>query len=166
MNVRKHRIAAVTILVGEILGLVAWGRSMAHESAGVRAVRDRIDGHWLASAIEVGGFGQVEGARAAACSAVFDGKTVAFRDLVGGINARGTYYIESSHPGWIDLKLDAGWIVGRYQLEGDTLTLCLNPFAPPEQLGVPTLPRPRRIDPSGRRFVYVFQRGSGIESGR
>ena len=57
------------------------------------------------------------------------------RGLVGGIDAQGTFYIESSHPNWIDFKLDAGWIVGIFTFEGDTLKLCVNPFGPPEQLG-------------------------------
>ena len=166
MSVRKHRIAAVTLLVGEVIGLVAWGQSMAYESTEVRAVRDRFRGAWVASSIEVGELGQVKRSKLEGCSVVFDGKAVAFRGLVGGIDAKGTFYVEASHPNWVDFKLDAGWIVGIFAFENDTLKVCVNPFGPPERLGVPTIPRPRRFDPTGHRFVYVFRRSPGTGNGR
>ena len=84
--------------------------------------------------------------------------------MVGHIDASGTFYIEAAHPGWIDFKLDAGWIVGLYQFDGETLKLCLNPFAPPERLGVPTLPRPKGFYSGDVRHVYVF-RGQATAKG-
>ncbi len=166
MRVRNHRILAIAILLGEVCGLLAWGRSMANESTEVRALRDKFRGTWVASSIEVGELGKVEGSRADGCSAEFAGKSVVLRGLVGGIDAQGTFYIESSHPNWIDFKLDAGWIVGIFTFEGDTLKLCVNPFGPPEQLGVPTIPRPRQFDSTGHRFVYTFRQTGGSKDGR
>jgi hypothetical protein len=160
MSVRKHRIAAVSILAGGILVLFAWGRSMAVDSGEVRVVRGQFQGAWVASSIQLGEQTRLEGAGAGGCSVVFDGKAVAFKGLVGDIDASGSIYIESSHPNWVDFKLDAGWIVGIFEFEGDTLKLCLNPFAPPERLGVPTLPRPRAFDPGERRLVYVFRKAT------
>ncbi len=158
MSVRNHRIAAVSILAGGIIVLFAWGRSMAVDSSEVRVVREKFQGVWVASSVKAGVLPSMEGARAESCSVVFDGKMVAFHGMVDDIDASGTFYIETSHPNWVDFKLDAGWIVGIFKFEGDTLTLCLNPFAPPERLGVPTLPRPKTIASGERRHVYVFHR--------
>jgi uncharacterized protein (TIGR03067 family) len=161
MNVRNHRIAAVASLTVGILGLFAWGRSMAVDTGQIRVDREKFQGRWVASSIRAGVQRELIGAEAGACSVVFDDKTVAFRGMVGAVDASGTFYIEAPHPGWIDLKLDAGWIIGIYQFEGDTLKLCLNPFAGPERLGIPTLARPREFDPGDRRHVYVFRRMDG-----
>jgi len=160
MTVRKHRIAAISILAGGLIVLLAWGRSMAIDSGEIKVIRDRFQGAWVAESIQAGRNRKVEGVEAATCSAVFDGKAVKLRGLVGGMDASGTFYIEASHPGWVDLKLDAGWIIGIYEFEGEALKLCLNPFATPERLGVPTLPRPRTIEPGDRRIVYVFRKAN------
>ena len=161
MNIRKHRIAAVSILAGGVILLFAWGRSMAVDSGEVRVVRGKFQGHWVAESIRAGVNRTIEGSEAAGCSADFDGKAVTLRGLVDGIHASGTFYIEASHPNWVDFKLDAGWIIGIFAFEGDTLKLCVNPFATPERLGVPTLPRPRAFEPGERRIVYVFRKSDG-----
>jgi uncharacterized protein (TIGR03067 family) len=161
MSVRNHRIAALSILAGGVIVLFAWGRSMAVDSGEVRVVRDKFQGAWVAESIGSGVNRKLEGAEAAGCSAVFDGKAVRFRGMVGGIDASGTFYIEATHPNWVDFKLDAGWIVGIFEFDGDRLKLCLNPFATPERLGVPTIPRPRAFEPGERRIVYVFRRSDG-----
>jgi uncharacterized protein (TIGR03067 family) len=166
MSVRKHRIAALSILVSGVIVLLAWGRSMAIDSGEILMVREKFQGPWVASSIKAGVLREVKGDEAEACSVVFDGKAATFRGMVGNIDASGTFYIESSHPGWIDLKLDAGWIVGIYQIEGETLKLCLNPFAGPERLGIPTLSRPRDFDPGERRHVYVFRKETRPTDGR
>lgn len=158
MSVRGHRVAAVSILACGIIVVFAWGRSMAVDSGDVRAVREKFQGAWVSSSIKAGAQPEIVGARAQACSAIFDGKRVTFHGMVDDIDASGTYYIEASHPNWVDFKLDAGWIIGLFEVEGDTLKLCLNPFAMPERLGVPTLARPRSFDPGDRRHVYVFRR--------
>ena len=158
MSVRNHRIAAVSILAAGVVVLLAWGRSMAIDSSEVKAVRDQFQGEWVASLVQAGEHRKVEGKAAGGCRASFDGKSVVFHNLVGGVDARGTYYIESSKPGQVDFKLDEGWIIGIYEVGGDTLKLCLNPFAPPEKLGVPTLPRPGHRDSGEHRLVYVFRR--------
>ena len=158
MNVRNHRIAAGSLLLAEVVVLLAWGRSMAVDSPEIADVRARFQGEWVASSIQAGAHRKVVGERASGCSVVFDGKQVILRRLVDNIDAKGTFYIESSRPGQIDLKLDAGWIIGLYQFEGDHLELCLNPFSGPERLGVPTLPRPRSFDSGESRHVYEFRR--------
>ena len=161
MDARKHRRAALAVLAVGLCVLVTWGRSMALETAEIRTIRGQLSGHWVATSIDLSPGRKAEGSEAAKCSAEFDGKAVKLRGLVGGIDAVGTFYIEGSHPMWIDLKLDEGWIVGVYSLEGDRLLLCLNPFAPPERLGVPTLGRPREFAPGHGRAVYTFRRASG-----
>jgi uncharacterized protein (TIGR03067 family) len=166
MSVRRHRIVAVSILAGGVIVLLAWGRTMAVDSGEVRVAREKFQGTWVASSIKAGVLRPLEGSEAEACSVTFDGKSVAFRGMVDNINASGTFYIEAAHPAWVDFKLDAGWIVGVYQFDGETLKLCLNPFAAPERLGVPTLPRPRDFDPGERRHLYVFRRASKPHSQR
>jgi hypothetical protein len=161
MGVRKHRVAALTILAVGVVGLLGWGRSMALESGEVRAAREKFRGRWVASSLLAGEHRKAEGAEAGRCSVVFDGKSVAFRGMVGGIDASGTFYIEDAHPGWVDFKLDEGWIVGLYAFEGESLKLCLNPFAPPERLGVPTLPRPKGFYSGDVRHIYVFRKAAG-----
>ena len=160
MNVRNHRVAAISILAAGVVVLLAWGRSMAIDSGEVRGVREKFQGTWVATSIRAGVQPAADGARAERCSVVFDGKSVALKGTVGNIDASGTFYIEAAHPNWIDLKLDAGWIVGVFEFEGENLKLCLNPFAQPERLGVPTLARPRTFDPGDRRHVYVFRRAA------
>ena len=158
MSVRNHRIVAASILVCGIVGLTAWGRSMAVDSGEIQTVRARFQGAWAASFLKSGVLPERRGTQAEHCIAVFDGKAVRLQGLVGDIDAIGTFYIEAAHPGWIDLKLDAGWIVGLYRFQGENLELCLNPFAPPERLGIPTLPRPRQFDAGEHRNLYVFRR--------
>ncbi len=159
MSLRNHRIAAVSIVAAEIVVLLAWGRSMGNDSADVRATRDKLQGAWVAELVQVGDHRKAEGDAAARCRVEFDGKSVAFRGLIDDIDARGTYYIEpSSHPDWVDFKLDAGWIVGIYAVEGDTLRVSMNAFAMPERLGVPTQYRPRKLKPNEGHHYYVFRR--------
>lgn len=161
MSLRNHRIAAISIVAAEIVVLFAWGRSMGNDSADVHAIRDRLQGAWVASQIHAGVNRKVDGPAAETCRVEFDGKSVVFHGLIDGIDARGTYYIEPSiHPGWVDFKLDAGWIIGIYEVGDDSLRLSMNAFAPPERLGVPTRYRPRKLQPGDDRHYYVFRRAS------
>jgi uncharacterized protein (TIGR03067 family) len=160
MSVRNHRIAAVSILVAGVVVLIAWGRSMAIDSDRVRAVRDQFQGAWVASLVQAGANRTAEGKAAEGCRVEFDGKAVVFHRMVDDIDASGTFYLDPSLDGRVDFKLDAGWIVGLFELSGDTLTLCLNPFAPPERLGVPTIPRARKLRSDEHRHLYVFRRAT------
>ena len=160
MSVRNHRIAAVSILAAGVVVLLAWGRSMAVDSDEVRAVRDQFQGTWVASLVQASETRKVEGKAAEGCRVAFEGKSVAFHHLIDDIEAQGTFYLDPALDGRVDFKLDAGWIVGRFELKGDNLTLCLNPFAPPERLGVPTLPRPKELRSDKHRHLYVFRRAT------
>ena len=105
---------------------------------------------------------KLEGKAAESCQVEFDGNKVVFRELIGGFNARGTFFFERPKAGAkIDFKLDAGWIIGIYEVDGDTLKLCLNAFSLPERLGVPTRYRPRKLKPGEDRHYYVFRRAPG-----
>ncbi len=159
MSVGKHRVAALAILATGTLGVFAWGRSMDVDPPEVQAVRDRLDGAWVATRVQADANGAGGTATAAPARVEFAGRAVVFRGLVEGMDGRGTYYIEpDKSPDWIDMKLDAGWIVGLFHLDGDRLTLCLNPLAQPERLGVPNRPRARAIGPATGRNYYVFRR--------
>ncbi len=159
MSLRNHRIAAVSIVAAEIVVLLVWGRSMGNDAPDVRAVRDRFQGAWVATLVQAGENRKAEGKAVEHCRVEFDGKSVVFHGLVDDIDARGTYYIEpSTHPDWVDFKLDAGWIVGIFEVKDDTLQLSMNPFALPERLGVPTRYRPRKLHPGEDRHYYVFRR--------
>jgi uncharacterized protein (TIGR03067 family) len=159
MSLRNHRIAAISIVAAEIVVLFAWGRSMGNDSADVRAIRDKLQGSWVASLVQAGDHRKAEGPAGSGCRVEFDGKSVVFHGLIGDIDARGTYYIEpSAHPDWVDFKLDAGWIVGIYEVDGDTLKVAMNAFALPERLGVPTQFRPRKLHGGDGRHYYVFRK--------
>ena len=158
MSVRNHRIAAVSILAAGLVVLLAWGRSMAVDSDEVRAVRDQFRGAWVASLVQAGPNRKVEGKAAEGCRVEFEGNAVVFRGMVDDVEARGTFYLDPSLDGRVDFKLDAGWIIGLFEVSGDTLTLCMNPFAPPERLGVPTLARPRKLHSDEHRHLYIFRR--------
>ncbi len=149
MSVRNHRIAAVSILAAGVVVLLAWGRSMAIDSDEVRAVRDQFQGAWVASLVQAGRIGRLEGKAAEGCRVEFDGKAVVFHGMVDDIDARGTFYLEAPRPmaGSTSSSTPAGSSASTSS-SGDTLTLCLNPFAPPERLGVPTLPRARSCRPT------------------
>jgi uncharacterized protein (TIGR03067 family) len=158
MNVRYHRIAAVSILVTGVVVLLGWGRSMAVESGGIKLTRDQFQGKWVATLVESGATLKVEGDQAATCQAEFEGKNVVFHQLIGGIDARGTVYL--AQPNKADFKLDAGWVVGVYEFDGDTLKLCVSRFSPLERLGVPSQPRAREVKPGEGHDYYVFRRAS------
>ncbi len=158
MNLRNHRIAAVSILVVGTVAVTAWARSVAVDPPEIVAVRERLQGHWVASVVQAGEHRKVEGASAGSCTVKFDGRLVRFRGMVGGIDAEGTYYIEKARPGWVDFKMDAGWIIGIYAFDGDELRLCVNPFSAPERLGVPTLNRPRAFACGEQRHLYTFRK--------
>jgi len=158
MSVVKHRAAAVAILAAGVVALVAWGRSQANETAEIRAARDRLQGRWVATLVQAGA-NQKTGGDAAGCRIAFDGKAVAFRDMIGGLGGRGTYLIDpQGDAGKIDLKLDAGWSIGVFELSDDRLGLAVNPLALPERLGVPTRGRPRRVHPGEGCLIYAFRR--------
>ena len=161
MNLRNHRIAATSIVAAEIVVLLIWGRSMGNDSVDVQAVRNKFQGAWVASLVQAGDHRKVEGLAAEHCRVVFDGKSVVFHGLIDDIDARGTYLIDpSANPGKVDFKVDAGWIIGVYEVSGDSLKLCVNAFAPPERLGVPTRYRPRKLHPGDDRHYYIFRRAN------
>jgi hypothetical protein len=158
MSVGKHRVAAVSILAAGVVALIAWGRSQADETAEIRAVRDQFEGRWVAALVQAGGNRKVGGA-ASDCRIQFEGKSVSFRGMIGGIDARGTYLIAPKGvPGTIDLKLDAGWSIGVFAVAGDRLALTINALALPERLGVPTRGRPDGIRAGEGFHLYVFRR--------
>jgi uncharacterized protein (TIGR03067 family) len=159
MSVRNHRIAAVSILAAGVVVLLAWGRSMAVDYPEIQAERNQLQGVWSATLIEVGEHSKREGESAETCRVEFDGKKVAFHDLVDTVDARGTYLVErSKNMNKIDFKLDAGWLLGIYEVNGETLKLCLNPFSLPERLGVPTRPRPKNLNSGDGRHLYTFRK--------
>jgi uncharacterized protein (TIGR03067 family) len=159
MSVRNHRIAAVSILAAGVVVLFAWGRSMAVDYPEIQADRNQLQGVWSATLIEVGEHSKLEGESAEACRVEFDGKKVAFHHLIDDIDARGTYLVERSKDlSKVDFKLDAGWLVGVYEVKGETLKLCLNPFSLPERLGVPTRPRPKSLKSGDGRHFYTFHK--------
>jgi uncharacterized protein (TIGR03067 family) len=159
LSVRNHRIAAISILLVGVFLVLALGQSMARDSSEIQAVRDRLQGVWVASLAEEGEHLKLEGKAAEPCQVEFDGDKVVFRELIGGFNARGTYFFERPKAGAkIDFKLDAGWIIGIYEVEGDTLKLCLNAFSLPERLGVPTRPQPKKFQSGNGRHIYVFHK--------
>ncbi len=160
MSVGKHRVVAVSILAVGTLTLLAWGRSMAHDPVGIQSVRDRLRGAWVATKVEAGGKQKAE-VDAAATRVEFAGKEVAFRSLIEGGDAHGTYFVDpAAKPAKIDFKLDAGWVVGVYRLSADELTLCVNPLALPERLGVPTRYRPRQLGAGKDHHRYVFRKAT------
>ena len=159
MSVAGHRIAASAILLCASLGLVAVGRTMVQDSPAVAAVRDRLAGKWVATRIEIAPRTTVQGDTAAQTTVEFAGREVRFRNLVDAPTAEGVYNLAPDPKlGKVDFKLDAGWILGSYALDGDRLTLCVNALGLPEQLGVPARGRPGGLDPSEGRFVYEFTR--------
>lgn len=161
MSVRSHRIVAISILATSVVVLLTWGRSMGIDGDEVKAVRDQLQGQWVATLVQAGENRKVEGPAASDCRVDFDGKLVTFHHLIDGIDATGTFTLERDvKKAWVDFKLDAGWIIGLYEIQGDNLKLCLNPFALPERLGVPTRPRPRRINAGDERHLYVFRKVS------
>jgi len=159
MTVRHHQIVAILILIVGLGVVTAWGRSTSIDPADVQAIRERFQGHWVAELAQAGEHRRAEGQAAEECRAEFDGKNVVFHHLIDGIEARGTFYLDRDvKKGWVDFKLDAGWVIGLYEVTGDRLTLCVNAFALPERLGVPTRPRPRKIKAGDDRHLYVFRK--------
>jgi hypothetical protein len=159
MSVAKHRLAAVSVIVTGVVILVAWGRSQAHETAEIRAIRDRFQGRWVATTIDAGDHRKVEGAMASNCRIEFKGKSVIFQQMIGGFDARGTYLIHpKNESARIDLKLDAGWEIGIYEVGPDRLALALNALALPERLAAPSRGRPTYFQGGGGQHYYVFRR--------
>ena len=160
MSLAKHRLAAVSILVAGVLGLMAWGRSRANETVAIRAIRDQFQGRWVGTLVQAGLHRKAEGAEAASCRIVFDGKSVEFRRMIGGFEGRGTYLIRPSTLGLgqVDLKLDAGWSIGVFQVDPGRLALALNPLDLPEQLAAPAKRRPEVIRAGDDQHLYVFRR--------
>lgn len=163
MSIGKHRMAAATILAAGVVGLIAWGRSQADETAAIRAVRGQLQGQWVATLIQAGP-NREEGPSVADCRIEFDGKSVDFRRMVGDVDGHGTYLIGSKGDlGKIDLKLDAGWSIGAFEVADDRLAMAINELALPERLGVPTRGRPQRVEPYQGQVLYVFRRGAAGE---
>ncbi len=159
MTVRHHQFAAVSILLAGVVVLLAWGRSMGVDSSAIARDRDRFQGRWVATRIQAGNGLTMEGAKAATCRVEFAGNLAHFVGLIDQPEAEGTCYLEQQGDyNRVDFRLDAGWIIGIYAFEGDRLKLAINPFAPPERLGVPTRPRPRQLKPAEGTIYYEFRR--------
>jgi uncharacterized protein (TIGR03067 family) len=159
MSVRKHQITAMSTVGVGLAILLTWTQLMAREWAESQSLRDRLQGVWIASLAEEGENLRLEGKAAESCKIEFVGDKVVLHQLIGGIEGRGTYFVEQSRtPAKIDFKLDAGWIIGIYEWNGDTLKLCLNAFSLPERLGVPTRPLPKEFKSGKGRHLYVFRR--------
>ena len=159
MSVAKHRLAAVSILAAGVVILVAWGCSEANETAAVRALRDQFRGRWVATLVDAGDRRKLEGAMASGCRIEFEGKSVRFRQMIGGIDARGTYLVQRKNDlARIDLKLDAGWEIGIFEVGPDRLALALNALALPERLAAPSRGRPTYFQGGGGQHLYIFRR--------
>ncbi len=161
MSVAKHRVAAVLVLATGVGVLMAWGRSLGQETAEIRGIRDHLRGCWVASVVQSTDRVKAEGPEAAVTTIRFDGRSVQIRNRIEGGDATGTFLIDpATKPVKFDLMLDAGWTIGTYRLEGDTLSLTINPLMLPEQLGVPTRGRPTEVGPAKGRFYYVFRKAA------
>ena len=161
MSVARHRIAAGAILLCASAGLVAVGRSMGQDSPAVARVRRDLDGRWVATRVQASAETIATGTEAARTSVEFAGRSVHFRGLIEGKGAEGTYVIDpTANPGKVDFKVDAGWMLGSYSLQGDRLTVCVNALKLPEQLGVPTRGRPEGLHQSPGRYLYEFQKAT------
>ena len=161
MSVTGHRIAASAILLCGSLGLVAVGRTLAEDSPEVAAIRRQLDGKWVATRVDVAPAVTVEGAAAVATTVEFAGRQVRFAHLVDADEATGVYNLgPNAGPGKVDFKLDAGWMLGAYTLDGETLTLSVNALKLPEQLGVPARGRPATVNPTPGRFTYEFRKAT------
>ncbi|WP_435010104.1 hypothetical protein P12x_001331 [Tundrisphaera lichenicola] len=165
MSLAKHRWAAVSILATGVVILVSWGRSQAHETAEIREYRDQFDGQWVATRIQSGENLKAEGPEVSHCRIEFRGKSVVFRQMIGGIDTQGTYFIQPTRRAGkietgrgIDLRLDAGWAIGVFEIEPNELSFSLNPLALPERLGVPTRRRPTHVRAGEGHDLYVFRR--------
>ena len=60
----------------------------------IRAVRDQFQGRWVATLVQAGEHRKVEARGGGGCRIEFDGKTVAFRRMIDGVDGRGTYLID------------------------------------------------------------------------
>ncbi len=159
MSVAKHRIAAGTILLGASLGLVAVGRTLVEDSPAVAQVRERLDGKWVATRVALSPTIEMTDANAAATTVEFAGRQVKFTGLIDAGAAEGVFNPDPKPtPAKVDFKLDAGWILGVYQVDGDRLTLAVNALMLPEQLGVPARGRPEGFRPGQGRYVYEFRK--------
>jgi hypothetical protein len=161
MRLGKHEVAATVFLLAGTVGVFAWGRSVVQEEPAIRALRARLEATWVATSVQTA-HARLEGPEAERTRLVFQGKTVAFEGMVDAGEGRGTSYIveQRNRPTSIDLKLDKGWATGIFAIEGDRLTLTLNPLALPERFGVPTRPRPDAFGPDEGRLRYEFRRES------
>jgi uncharacterized protein (TIGR03067 family) len=160
-TLRSHQFAAVSLLLAGVVVLLGWGRSMGVESGAILEDRDRLQGAWVATVVKAGESRKLEGASAAACRAEFDGKSVVFQNMIDRAEARGTAYLEKqAGMNRVDFRLDAGWLIGVYEFDGETLKLAINTLAPPERLGVPTRPRPRQVKPGEGQLYYEFRRAA------
>jgi RNA polymerase sigma factor (sigma-70 family) len=116
--------------------------------------KERLQGRWPALSLE-GANGKVEGkgSEADRFKLVFDGDDYVFEGAFGtmGGDAKGTFKLDPKKtPKEIDLESQQGRMVGIYELDGDTLKLCLN------KVGVAE--RPTEFTADETRFVYVFKR--------
>lgn len=158
MTLRTHRIAAVSLWMTGLVVLLVWGQSMAVESDAIRRDRDRFAGSWVSTLIQVGTAPKLADASAGVCRAEFVGNQVIFHNLIEQTEAKGTVTLDNQAiVNRIDFKLDAGWILGVYEFDGETLKIAMNPLAPSERLGVTIRPRPREVKPAAGVHYYEFR---------
>ena len=161
MSVARHRIVASAILLCGSLALVAVGRTMIEDSPEVAKVRSQLDGKWVATRVQTSQGNSGQRAATAQTRVEFAGRSVKFQGLAEGFDTTGTYVIDPTRdPGKVDFKVQAGWMLGSYSLQGDRLILCVNSLRLLEQLGIPTRGRADRLVQSPGRILYEFERST------
>lgn len=115
---------------------------------------DKLQGTWQAISIE-GAAGKAEGkgSEADRFKLTIEGKSLDFEGAHGaqGGDGKGSLSLDSSkQPKAIDLTIHQGKAIGIYELEGDTLKLCLNKIGNDQ--------RPTEFTANDSRFVFVFKK--------
>ena len=158
MRIGRRGAAAIAGGAAVVSGLFALGAALAREGDDVLAVRERLDGRWVATTVRSIA-GEMDGAEAGRFGFEFHGDRVVARGLAGVAESRGTYRVwPAARPAKIDLKLESGVAVGIYALEGGELTACFNPMDLPERLGLIERGRPDRLEPDETRLVYTLRK--------
>jgi RNA polymerase sigma-70 factor (ECF subfamily) len=115
---------------------------------------EKLQGTWPALSIEgAGGKSEGKGSEADLFKLIITQKNIVFEGALGQNNgaAKGTIKLDATkHPKEMDMEIEQGKLLGIYELDGDTLKICLN------KLGVDE--RPTEFTANDSRYVYVFQR--------